>query len=135
MTISTSDALKAQQACYAKAKELGIEGVICIMDDSARLVSKLRMDGATLSCLEIAERKAYTSVMNRKPSDFFASFVQPNGLLVGLPALGGGRYTVIAGGLPVFRDGVFIGAIGFSGGPPAKDVEIASAGVAVLEKG
>ena len=103
MTISTSDALKAQQACYDKAKELGIEGVICIMDDSARLVSKLRMDGATLSCLEIAERKAYTSVMNRKPSDFFASFVQPNGLLVGLPALGGGRYTVIAGGLPVFR--------------------------------
>ena len=87
-----------------------------------------------MSCLEISERKAYTSVMNRQPSDFFARFVQPDGLLAGLPSLGGGRYTVIAGGLPLFRDGVFVGAIGFSGGAPAQDVEIVRAGVEALKE-
>ena len=36
------------------------------------------------------------------------------------------------GGVPVYKDGMLIGAIAASGGSPAEDEEVARAGVAAL---
>ena len=53
----------------------------------------------------------------------------PNPIHQGLMAMLGGRMIPGQGGLPVYKDGVIIGAVGVSGGTPQEDEIIASAGI------
>jgi uncharacterized protein GlcG (DUF336 family) len=54
--------------------------------------------------------------------------VQPGTEFYGYDSVDGGRMIVFAGGLPLERDGVLVGAIGVSGGSAEQDEQAARAG-------
>ena len=57
---------------------------------------------------------------------------QPGQSLYGVEETNGGL-VVFGGGLPIFLDGHFIGAVGVSGGSTTQDTMVATAGVAGLK--
>ena len=77
-------------------------------------------DGATPHSAETSARKAKTSASTGRPSGAI-----PEALATALPLATGGALTRIDGGLPIYFDGVHVGALGVAGGPPATDREVA----------
>lgn len=85
---------------------------------------------AKLTSINIAIDKAYTSSGHRNPTARYGELSKEAGPAFGLPFANGGRFSILAGGMPIFdADGVCIGAIGASGGSPAQDCECVQAGV------
>ncbi|HET6820666.1 MAG TPA: heme-binding protein, partial [Candidatus Limnocylindria bacterium] len=69
---------------------------------------------------------------NRMPTRDLGPMVQPGTEFYGYDSLAGGRMIVFAGGLPLERSGVLVGAVGVSGGSAAQDQQAAEAGVAAF---
>jgi uncharacterized protein GlcG (DUF336 family) len=87
------------------------------------------MDNAYLASIDISMKKARTSVLfNGIPSDALYNQSQPGAGLYGIEETNGGL-VVFGGGLPLYKDGFLLGAIGVSGGTVAQDIEVAQAGV------
>ena len=102
-----------------------------MVDPSGALVAFLKMDNAFPAAIDIATKKAKTM------AGFNGAFstaglynaTQPGAPLYGIEETNGGL-IVFGGGLPIFVDGVFIGAIGVSGATSTdQDVIVATAGV------
>jgi len=55
-------------ASEAKAKELNVEVTICIVDESGNLLFLQKADGAALTTIQFAQRKARQAALYRKPS-------------------------------------------------------------------
>jgi uncharacterized protein GlcG (DUF336 family) len=55
--------------------------------------------------------------------------------LHGYEHVAGGRTILFAGGMPLYRDGVLVGAVGVSGGDSVQDQRACDAGVAAFEAG
>jgi len=87
------------------------------------------MDNAYPGSIDISIKKARTSVLfNGLTSASLYNSSQPGGSLFGIEETNGGL-VVFGGGLPLYKDGFLLGAIGVSGGTVPQDVEVAQAGV------
>ena len=91
-----------------------------------------RMDGADLVSVDLARDKAFSALVNRMPTRDIGPLVQPGAEFYGYDALAGGRMIVFAGGMPLERAGVLVGAVGVSGGSSADDQRAADAAVAAF---
>ncbi|GAB7354983.1 hypothetical protein MBLNU459_g5595t1 [Dothideomycetes sp. NU459] len=132
------DANQAQ--CVINAAKTFAENVvpqnIAIVDPSGLLVAFLRMDNAYPGSIDISTKKARTSVLfNGIPSAGLYNATIPT-TQVGMSSSGlygieetNGGLVVFGGGLPLYKNGFLIGAIGVSGGTVAQDIEVAQAGV------
>lgn len=124
--LTIADADRITSAAETKAKAEGWNVVIAILDDGGNLVSLRRMDGVQVGSVDVAQAKAKTAVFFKRSTKVFED---------GMKAEGGARIatlpnaTAIEGGLPIFKDGVIVGAIGVSGVTSAQDGIIADAGV------
>ena len=78
----------------------------------------------------LSRDKAFSALVNRMPTRDLAPLVQPGAEFYGYDSLAGGRMVVFAGGMPLLRDGVLVGAIGVSGGSSDEDQRAADAAVA-----
>jgi uncharacterized protein GlcG (DUF336 family) len=114
----------------ARADALGVRVCLCVLDAGGNLVLHTRMDGADLASVDISARKAYTAVALGRPTMDIAQDVLPGGPMYGFAAIGGGRYAVFGGGIPIRIDGALAGAIGVSGAPTAQDIEIGEGALA-----
>lgn len=132
-SISTELAHRMIQAAEAKAAEMGIPFVIAIVDDSGVLKAFSRMDGAALLSVQVAQDKAYTAVGFGLPTDGWYDFIKDDPPLAAGATTGIDRLVVFGGGYPVVIDGARVGAIGVSGAHYNQDMEVARAGLAVLE--
>ncbi|KAF2228005.1 hypothetical protein BDZ85DRAFT_255254 [Elsinoe ampelina] len=124
----------ASAGAQAKAKELGIDFNIALVDATLHLLHFTRMPNAKLTSIQISIDKAFTAAGHRLPTSAY----QGKNFLPGGPAYGihnsnGGRFSLIGGGIPIVVDGAVVGAIGVSTGTPAQDIEVAQAGVEALE--
>jgi len=129
-TLTLAGAKVASEAAEAKAVELGIAINIAVADHTTFLLHFARMDNAKITSIEIAKDKAFTSAGHRNPTAYYTEISKEEGKAFGLPFTNSGRFSILAGGLPIFdADGVCIGAIGASGGSPAQDVQCVQAGV------
>jgi uncharacterized protein GlcG (DUF336 family) len=122
-------------AAEATARELRVAMSIAVVDGGDQLVAFARMDGADLVTVTLARDKAFSALMNRMPTRDLAPLVQPGAEFYGYDSLAGGRMIVFAGGMPLERSGVLVGAIGVSGGSADEDQRAADAAVAALEPG
>jgi uncharacterized protein GlcG (DUF336 family) len=107
---------------WAKAK--GVALSIAVLDSAGHLVASGRMDGAPFVTIEIARGKAFASVATGgQPGESLAQRYAENPAVWGnASALGYGAPMLPAvGGLPIFADGVLIGAMGASGAPSEID--------------
>jgi glc operon protein GlcG len=130
--ISAQRAQSLIQAAAAEATKKGWAMNIAIVDSGANLVAFLRMDGAQLASISIAEHKARTAAKFRRPTKAFEDAIQKNDF----------KYVmtlddVIAsrGGIPLVENGKIIGAIGCSGGTGSQDEAVCLAAAGALAKG
>jgi glc operon protein GlcG len=112
------------QAAIAEAQKRGWPLNIAVVDSGANLVAFVRMDGAQLASISIAQHKARAAARFRRPTKAFEDAVER----------GDHKYVlslddVIAsrGGIPLIEDGKLIGAIGCSGGTGSQDELVCTA--------
>ena len=131
--ISSEAARRAIDAGVHRAVEIGVPMSIAVIDAGRDLVAFLRMDGALLGSIEIAQAKAYTArTVNARTADLLTA-VQPGGPFYGFEVSHQRPLVVFGGGVPVTLAGQVVGAIGASGGSAEQDVEVAEAAVRALE--
>lgn len=107
---------------------------IAVVDSTLHLLSFARMPGAKLTSIDIAINKAFTAAGHRIPTASYKEAVWPGGAAYGINLSNGGRFTVIAGGVPVtLNDGAVVGGIGCSTGTPDQDRIVAEAGVEAVK--
>jgi len=126
-------AQRAQSLIQAAATEASRKGWamnIAVVDSGANLVAFLRMDGAQLASIAIAEHKARTAAKFRRPTKAFEDAVQKsdNKYVLTLDDVVASR-----GGIPLIEDGKIIGAIGCSGGTGSQDEVVCGAGAALVK--
>ena len=122
-------------AAKARAVEIKVPMDIAVVDDGAHLLAFARMDGAKLSSVEIAIRKAQGAAIRRLPTAPARTGEEVNVVLsMGLALATEGRQIPVRGGIPLLVDGVCVGAIGVSNGTEDQDVDVAQAGVRALER-
>jgi uncharacterized protein GlcG (DUF336 family) len=120
------------EASRSQATQLGITVSVAIMDAGGNLKALVRMDDAWLGSIDVAIKKARTSVLFEMETQAVWQFANPNGPAHGIELTNDGLVT-FAGGIPIkSADGKLLGAVGVSGGMVEQDQEVASAGVAAL---
>jgi uncharacterized protein GlcG (DUF336 family) len=119
-------------AVQAEARDMAVAMSVAVVDSGDQLVAFERMDGADLVGITLARDKAFTALVNRMPTRDLAPLVQPGTEFYGYDSVAAGRMIVFAGGMPLERNGVLVGAVGVSGGDAAQDQRAADAGVRAL---
>jgi uncharacterized protein GlcG (DUF336 family) len=131
LTSDRADALI--KAAKAKAAEIGIAVSVVVLDVAGHLKAFSRMDGAWLGSIDVALKKAKTSVLFEMETQAVWEVCKPGTQAQGLEHTNDGLVT-FAGGIPLKAlDGRLLGAIGVSGGQVAQDFEVARAGSNALE--
>ena len=116
-------------AVQAEARALGVPMSCAVVDSGDQLVAFERMDGADLVGITLARDKAFTALANRMSTGDLPPITQPNTEFFGYHTVAGGRTIIFAGGMPLERDGVLVGAVGVSGGDSAQDQRAVEVGV------
>jgi uncharacterized protein GlcG (DUF336 family) len=120
-------------AAQAEAVAIGVPMTVAVVDSGDQLVAFERMDGADLVGITLARDKAFTALTNRMPTRDLGPLVQPGTEFYGYDSIAGGRTIVFAGGMPLERAGVLVGAVGVSGGDATQDQRAADAAVAAFD--
>ncbi|HET7582774.1 MAG TPA: heme-binding protein [Candidatus Limnocylindria bacterium] len=130
--LTLAAARRVMAAVLAEGTALRVPLSVAVVDAGDQLVAFERMDGADLVSIGLARDKAFTALVNRMPTGDLGPMVQPGTDFYGYDSVAGGRMIVFAGGLPLERDGVLVGAVGVSGGSAEQDQRAAEAGVAAF---
>ena len=126
--LSIDDARKMADAGRAEAKKNGWNVVIAIVDDGGHLMYLERCDGTQKASSVIAQEKARTAIMFKRPSKSLEDVVAGGRVAVmSLPGV-----TAVEGGLPILVEGQFLGAVGVSGVQSHQDGEVAKACIDAL---
>lgn len=123
--LSLEEAKKIIEAGEKKAKEMGLDFVIAVVNPEGHLIIEEKMDSAIFASIDIALKKAYTAAALKIETSELFPLVQPNGSLYGLQT--DSRYVVFGGGSLLRRDGEIVGAVGVSGGTVEEDMAVAKA--------
>ena len=134
MNVSLEEARQVIEAAEEKAKRINQPSNIAVVDAGANLVAFERMDGAWLGSIDIAQNKAFTARAFDIETDKLSKLSQPKEQFFGIQNSNHGRVMIFAGGIPLKRDGVVVGAIGVSGGMGEQDQAVAEAGAKAFEK-
>jgi glc operon protein GlcG len=128
--ISAQRAQSLIQAAAAEAAKRGWAMNIAVVDSGANLVAFLRMDGAQLASISIAQHKARTAAKFRRPTKAFEKAIQESDYkyILTLDDIIASR-----GGIPLVEDGKIIGAIGCSGGTGSQDEAVCGAAAAMIK--
>ena len=127
--LSLDDANSIVSACIDKAAEIEVDMDIAVTDDGGHLIAFQRMDGARITSINISIDKAFTASAARKSTREYGQSGQPGQPAYGINTSSQGRFSLIAGGIPLFAEGVIVGGIGCSSGHPDQDEVVAQAGV------
>jgi glc operon protein GlcG len=130
-SITLNQANRVLRATLKKAEELNIKVTAAVVDDGGRLVALQRMDGAIWASVYGSQGKAIASAAFGRPSGVMAErATQPTP--AGIAAAEGGHMIMGQGAVPLFRNGVLVGACGVGGGTSQEDEDCAAAGAGAL---
>jgi glc operon protein GlcG len=130
--IANEQAKAVADAALAEAKKNNWHMAVTIVGPEGELIYFEKMDGAQSSSAALAEAKARTSALFRRPSKAFADqFAAGNVAFMTFPD--GARPIASEGGIPILVNGKLIGAIGVSGGTAQQDGVAAAAGVSAIK--
>lgn len=120
-------------AALAQADAFGIRICVAVVEPSGTLAGFVRMPGAFGVSTRLAQDKACTAASIGLPLDRLAQVLEAEAPRVreGLCAQPG--FTLVQGGLPVWRRGLLVGAIGVSGGSEQQDLACAQAALDALD--
>ena len=127
--IGVEAAKKAAQAALAEGRKNGWTVAAAVVDAGGALVYFERIDGTQNGSSEVAQAKARSAALFKRPTKAFEE------------ALAGGKQGILSlqgavpldGGIPLVVGDKIVGALGVSGATSAQDGQCATAGVAALE--
>jgi len=126
--LSLEDAKRVAAAARAEAEKNGWAIVIAVVDDGGHLMYLERMDGTQKASSRIAEAKGRTAILFKRPTKAIEdSVLEGRTVMMGLPGA-----VPLEGGVPLMKDGQFVGGIGVSGVQSFQDGVVARAGAAAL---
>lgn len=128
--LSLSDAKTMADAARAEAEKNDWTVVIAIVDDGGHLVYLERMDGTQKGSCTVAQDKARSAIMFKRPTKALEDVVA-DGRIAMVTMQGP---TMVEGGLPIVYRDAFVGAIGVSGLQSHQDGVVAKAGLDALPK-
>lgn len=126
--ITLQEARHIVAAAETEARSQGQPMNIAVVDQGGNLITFSRMDGAWLGSIDIAINKAFTSRAFDIETKALSKLAQPGEDFYGIHVSNGGRIMIFAGGVPLKRNGIVVGAIGVSGGMGKQDQAVAEAG-------
>ena len=129
LPIGVDAAKRAAQAALAESKKNGWTVAAAVVDAGGALVYFERIDGTQSGSSEVAQAKARSAALFKRPTKTFEE------------ALAGGKQGILSlpgaipldGGIPIVVGDKIVGALGVSGATSAQDGQCAAAGVAVLD--
>lgn len=130
--IDYQDAKRIVDAIVQKALEQQKAAVIAVADAHGELLAFARMDGAPLSSIRVAANKAWTAARERKPTKEIGEKIRHPEKGFDIAFYGDPKFVGWGGGLPIWRAGQVVGAIGVSGLSSAEDIALATVGLELL---
>jgi uncharacterized protein GlcG (DUF336 family) len=128
--LTLDDAMALCRAARDAADELGVPMTFAVMDAGGHLVALQRMDGAPWVSADVAQGKAWTAAAYGAPSAAQKEkMATMPSFATAITAMTHGRYTPQTGAVPIYRDGVLLGALGASGGTGEQDEAVCVAAV------
>jgi glc operon protein GlcG len=132
MTLTLAEAKQIVEAALDHAGQHSARISICVCDENGRFIALNRMDGAVATTNRQAIGKALASASTGRSSEYMPS-----------PGETAGRVSTVTGegmplshrqgGLPIYRDGMLVGACGVSGADTgAINETCASAGIGAV---
>lgn len=125
--VSADQANKAVTAAVAEARKQNLPMAVAVVDTAGQLVVFQRMDNTQTASVAVAQDKAISAAMYRRPTKVFQDVLAGGG--VGLRILSLRGANAVEGGAPIVIDGKIVGAIGVSGGSSEQDGVVAKAGL------
>lgn len=126
--VTLDQAKRIVAAAEAEARKHGYTMAFAVVEPGGELVFFEKMDNTQYGSISVAQGKARTAALFKRPSKAFGD------------ALAAGRTSILSfdgviaveGGIPIVVDGKIIGAVGASGGSSEQDGAMAAAGLAAL---
>lgn len=134
LAIDYQDAKRIVDLIVQKALEQQKAAVVAISDAHGELIAFARMDGAPLSSIRVAANKAWTAARERKPTKEIGNKIRHPERGFDIAFYGDRKFVGWGGGIPIWRDGQVIGAIGVSGLSSVEDIELATLGLELISK-
>ena len=129
--VTLEQARKAVAAAEAEARKNNWPVAVAVVDTAGTLVAYEMLDGTQTASARIAEQKAVSAAIYRRPTKVFQDVLAKGG--DGWRVLHLDRAIAVDGGLPIVSGGKIIGAIGVSGVAPHEDAVAAKAGADALK--
>ncbi|RZT97906.1 GlcG/HbpS family heme-binding protein [Rivibacter subsaxonicus] len=130
--VTLEQARKAVDAAIADAGKQGLPMAVAVVDTAGQLVAFERMNNTQTASTAVAQDKAVSAAMYRRPTKAFQDAVAGGGAGTRVLSLRGA--SAVEGGLPLVVEGKIIGAIGVSGATSEQDGVVAKAGADALAK-
>jgi len=118
-------------AAEAEAIRQNFNVAIAVVDTAGNLVAFERRDNTQTASVQVAQDKASTAAMYKRPSKALQDALAGGG--AGLRVMGLYGVTPVEGGIPLVVNGLIIGAVGASGVTSEQDSMVATAGAAALK--
>ncbi len=129
--LTHTEALKVVTAIQLELEKANKGAAIAVTDEHGELIALLRTDGCPLASINNAINKAFTASREGKESKAIGNSSKDKGWP--MTNFGDLRYTAWGGGVPIFHQGVCVGAVGVSGLPEEEDMVLARLGAKALE--
>jgi uncharacterized protein GlcG (DUF336 family) len=111
------------------AMKNGWKVAIAVLDDGGHLLYFQRMNGVSISAIEISMRKAESAAKFGRPGKAFTDRIAGEPHVMVLP----GAFP-FEGGLPIIHEGQVLGGIGVSGVTAQQDAQIAQAALDAMAR-
>lgn len=131
-TLDYSDAKRIIDLVVESAVKMQKAAVIAVADSHGELIAFARMDGAPVSSIRIAMNKAWTAARECKPTKDIGEKVRHPEKGHDIAYYGDPKYVGWGGGVPVWKDGEVVGAVGVSGLSSIEDISLANLGVELI---
>jgi glc operon protein GlcG len=117
--LTLADARAVVTSAEAEARKRAAGGAIAVVDEGGHLLALERLDGTFPAAAPIAENKARSAAVFRKPTaDFEAAVKNGRVSLLANPEL-----LPLQGGVPIVLGGQVVGAVGVAGAASAQQDE------------
>ena len=130
--IGYQDAKRIVEVIVQKALEHQKAAVVAVSDAHGELIAFARMDGAPLSSIRVAANKAWTAARERKPTKEIGDKIRHPEKGFDVAFFGDNKFVGWGGGIPIWRDGQVVGAIGVSGLSSDEDIALATLGLELI---
>lgn len=127
-TVNLEQARRAIAAAVAEARRINVPMAIAVVDTSGNLVAFEKMDNTQTASILVAQNKAVSAAVYRRPTKVFQDALAAGGANLRILTLP--NANAVEGGVPLTQGGRITGAIGVSGGSPDQDSAVAAGGVA-----